>query len=90
MFSHNKTSYWIVHIPDEQRRRVFEAARKLAPVLKEKFKGRRKEIEMRRKQEMEKRIEENARREGKPNETDPRMWWFVDKKSRNRETTWLM
>ena len=46
-------------------------ARKLAPEFKEKFKGRRQEIEMKREQDMEKRIEENTRKELRARERKP-------------------
>ena len=50
-------------LPHDEREKLYKAARSLAPSFKEKFKARRQEIEARRKKDMEKRIEENARKE---------------------------
>lgn len=45
LFAHNKTSFWIAHLSSDERKEIFQAARKLAPEFKEKFKIRREEIE---------------------------------------------
>ena len=63
LFAHNKTSFWMAHLSREEREELFQVALKLAPAFKEKFKGKRQEIEMKRKQDMEKKIEENTRKE---------------------------
>ena len=63
LFTHNKTSLWMAQLSSCEREELFQAARKLAPAFKEKFKGRREEIEQKRRHEMEKRIEENAHKE---------------------------
>ena len=64
LFTHNKTSLWMGQLSSCKGEELFQAARKLAPAFKEKFKGRREEeIEQKRRHEMEKRIEENSRRE---------------------------
>ena len=63
LFAHNKTSSWMEKLPHDEREKLYKAARSLAPSFKEKFKARRQEIEARRKEDMEKRIEENARKE---------------------------
>lgn len=62
LFAHNKTSSWMEKLPHDEREKLYKAARSLAPSFK-KFKARRQEIEARRKEDMEKRIEENARKE---------------------------
>ena len=63
LFAHNKTSFLMAHLSRRVREELLQAARKLAPAFKEKFKGRRQEIEMKREQDMEKRIEENTHKE---------------------------
>ena len=55
--------FWMAHLSCGEREELLQAARKLAPEFKEKFKGRRQEIEMKREQDMEKRIEENTHKE---------------------------
>ena len=62
LFTHNKTSLWMAQLSSREREELFQAARKLAPAFKQKFKGRREEIEQKHRHEMEKRIEENARK----------------------------
>uniref|UniRef100_A0A1X7UAB5 Uncharacterized protein n=1 Tax=Amphimedon queenslandica TaxID=400682 RepID=A0A1X7UAB5_AMPQE len=65
LFAHNKTSKWVAELSCDEREKLFKAARSLAPSFKEKFKARRQEIESRRKRDMEKRIEDNARKDMK-------------------------
>ena len=46
---------WMAHVSHgKERKEPFQAAQKFAPTFKEKFKRRRQEIEMKRKQDMKK------------------------------------
>lgn len=45
MYSQNKTSSWLQKKSDEEKESILQAARNLVPVTKEKFKGRKQEIQ---------------------------------------------
>ena len=45
LYAHNKTSYWLEQQTCEDREKLMQAARTLAPSFKAKFKARRQEIE---------------------------------------------
>ena len=47
LFAHNKTSKWLDKLEPSEREKLFNAARKLAPSMKEKFKASRIEIQQR-------------------------------------------
>lgn len=55
----------VAELSCDEREKLFKVARCLAPSFKEKFKARRQEIKSRRKRDLEKRIEDNARKDMK-------------------------
>lgn len=63
LFSHNKTSSWMEQLTYDEREKLLQSARTLAPTVREKFKARRREIEARREKYLEKRAEAIARKE---------------------------
>ena len=62
LFAHNKTSLWMNKLSSDERSKLLEAARTLAPSFKEKFKTRRQELLQRREEDLEKRERNNARK----------------------------
>lgn len=62
MFSHNKTAVWLEKLENSEREKLFKAARTLSSSFKIKFKARRQEIQDRRRQDLVKRAEANARK----------------------------
>ena len=65
LFSHNKASSWLEQLTSDEREKLLQAARTMAPTIRAKFKARRQEIEARREKDLEKRVEANARKEFK-------------------------
>ena len=65
LFSHNKASSWLEQLTSDEREKLLQAARTMAPTIRSKFKARRQEIEARREKDLEKRVEANARKEFK-------------------------
>lgn len=63
LFSHNKTSSWMEQLTCDERKRLLQAARTLAPTIREKFRARRQEIEARREEALAKKAETIARRQ---------------------------
>lgn len=65
LYSHNKSSIWLEKRTHEERESLFQAARTMAPVIREKFKRRRQEIERRQEESLIKKQEAIARRTAK-------------------------
>lgn len=63
MFAHNKSSVWMEHLTCDERAKLLDTARTLAPTLRAKFKARRQEIAARHEEDIQKRVEANARKE---------------------------
>ena len=62
LYSHNKSAIWLDQQSCEARKKLFQAARTLAPAIKEKFEARRLQIEARREVALLKKQEELARK----------------------------
>ena len=62
LYSHNKTSYWLDQKASEEKERLFEAARTLAPVMRNKFNERIKVIEARSTAALQKKQDEIRRK----------------------------
>jgi E1A/CREB-binding protein len=62
MFAHNKSSVWMERLTSDERAKLLDAARTLAPTLRAKFKARRQEIAARREEDVQRRVEANARK----------------------------
>jgi len=63
LFSHNKTSSWLDKLSCEERKALFQAARSLAPSIKERFEIRQQEIALKRQEDLKCRAEAIARKE---------------------------
>ena len=63
LFSYNKTSCWFSNLSETERCQLIEAARTLAPSFRAKYKARRQELDAKRANALEKRIQDTARRE---------------------------
>ena len=63
LYSHNKSSLWLEQKTHEEKESLLKAARTLAPVIREKFKRRRKEIETRRGEALMQKEQAIAKRE---------------------------
>ena len=62
MFAHNRTAIWLDKLEASEKEKLFKTARTLSSHFKMKFKARRQEIQDRRKQDLAKRAEANARK----------------------------
>ncbi len=62
LFAHNKTSSWMNKMSLDERSKLIEAARTLAPSFKSKFKARREELLTKREKDIEKREQDIARK----------------------------
>ena len=65
MFAHNKTSLWMNKLTYDEREQLMKTARMLSPKFRAKFPERRKEIEARRKRDLEQRAVAIASKEQK-------------------------
>ena len=63
LYSHNRTSSWLEKQSGEERKKLFEAARNLAPAIRRKFIERRQKIEERREQALSNKQEDIARKQ---------------------------
>ncbi len=63
LYSHNKSSSWLEQQTCEEREKLLQAARTLAPTVRAKFKARRQQIEARREEALVKKQEDIARKQ---------------------------
>ena len=65
MYSYNKTGQWLAEIPEEERSKLIESARKATPQFKKMFKERKTSIEEKRREALKKKAEEIRRKRQK-------------------------